>query len=44
MLEQPLADRLSWAQIRRLALPHRKALFLANAVAVLTTQCSVPIP
>ncbi len=44
MLERPLADRLSWAEIRRLALRHRKALFLANAVAVLTTLCSVPIP
>ena len=44
MLEQPLTDRLSWAQIRRLALRHRKALLLANAVAVLTTLCSVPIP
>ena len=44
MLDQPLADRLSWAEIRRLALRHRKALFLANAVAVLTTLCSVPIP
>jgi len=44
MLERPLADRLSWAEIRRLALRHRKALLLANAVAVLTTLCSVPIP
>lgn len=44
LLERPLADRLSWAEIRRLALRHRKALFLANAVAVLTTLCSVPIP
>ncbi|CAD5109321.1 ABC transporter ATP-binding protein [Zestomonas carbonaria] len=37
-------DRLSWAEIRRLALRHRKALILANAVAVLATLCSVPIP
>jgi len=39
-----MRDRLSWAEIRRLALRHRKALFLANAVAVLATLCSVPIP
>lgn len=38
------ADRLSWAQIRRLAFRHRKALLLANLVAVLATACSVPIP
>ncbi|NQD94489.1 ABC transporter ATP-binding protein, partial [Pseudomonas sp. CrR25] len=39
-----MADRLSWAEIRRLALHHKKALLLANAVAVLATLCSVPIP
>ncbi|MFI8481136.1 ABC transporter ATP-binding protein [Pseudomonas sp. NPDC078700] len=39
-----MRDRLSWAEIRRLALRHRKALILANAVAVLATVCSVPIP
>lgn len=38
------ADRLSWAEIRRLALRHRKALWIANGVAVLATLCSVPIP
>ncbi|MCJ1888046.1 ABC transporter ATP-binding protein/permease [Pseudomonas sp. LA21] len=38
------ADRLSWAEIRRLAFRHRKALLLANLVAVLATACSVPIP
>ncbi|KKA08663.1 ABC transporter ATP-binding protein [Pseudomonas ogarae] len=37
-------DRLSWAQIRRLALKHKKALWIANGVAVLATLCSVPIP
>jgi len=39
-----MPDRLSWAEIRRLALRHRKALILANLVAVLATLCSVPIP
>jgi ATP-binding cassette subfamily C protein len=44
--EDPLSpvDRLSWAQIRRLALQHRKALWVANGVAVLAVLCSVPIP
>ncbi|WP_349571940.1 ABC transporter ATP-binding protein [Azotobacter salinestris] len=37
-------DRLSWAEIRRLALRHRKALVLANGVAVLAALASVPIP
>ncbi len=37
-------DRLSWAEIRRLALQHKKALWIANGVAVLATLCSVPIP
>ncbi|AVB15902.1 MULTISPECIES: ABC transporter ATP-binding protein [Pseudomonas syringae group] len=37
-------DALSWAEIRRLALRHKKALWLANGVAVLATLCSVPIP
>jgi ATP-binding cassette subfamily C protein len=37
-------DRLSWRQIRRLALQHKKALIIANLVALLTTLCSVPIP
>ncbi|UFQ96317.1 ABC transporter ATP-binding protein [Pseudomonas wenzhouensis] len=39
-----MPDRLSWAEIRRLALRHKKALILANLVAVLATLCSVPIP
>jgi len=39
-----MPDQLSWAEIRRLALHHRKALILANLVAVLATLCSVPIP
>lgn len=37
-------DRLSWAQIRRLAARHKKALWVANGVAVLATLCTVPIP
>ena len=37
-------DRLTWAEIRRLALRHKKALWIANGVAVLATLCSVPIP
>ncbi|MDP9781274.1 ABC transporter ATP-binding protein [Pseudomonas fluorescens] len=40
----PRIDRLSWAEIRRLALKHKKALWIANGVAVLATLCSVPIP
>ncbi len=39
-----MVDRLSWAEIRRLALRHKRALILANLVAVLATLCSVPIP
>ncbi|MCY1481869.1 Multidrug resistance ABC transporter ATP-binding/permease protein BmrA [compost metagenome] len=42
MSETP--DRLSWTEIRRLALRHRKSLLLANLVAVFATLCSVPIP
>ena len=38
------SDRLSWAEIRRLALHHRKALLLANGIAVLAALASVPIP
>ena len=37
-------DRLSWAEIRRLAQHHNKALWTANGVAVLAALCSVPIP
>ncbi|MDP3846062.1 MAG: ABC transporter ATP-binding protein [Pseudomonas sp.] len=44
MLEPSRFDQLSWAEIRRLALQHKKALLIANLVAVLTTLCSVPIP
>ncbi|MBU1332002.1 MAG: ABC transporter ATP-binding protein/permease [Gammaproteobacteria bacterium] len=39
-----MPDHLSWAEIRRLALHHKKALILANLVAVFATLCSVPIP
>ncbi|WP_443190890.1 ABC transporter ATP-binding protein [Pseudomonas indica] len=39
-----MPDRLTWIEIRRLALRHRKALLLANLIAVLATLCSVPIP
>ncbi|QLF92024.1 ABC transporter ATP-binding protein [Pseudomonas sp. ABC1] len=39
-----MPEGLSWANIRTLALKHRKALVLANLVAVLATLCSVPIP
>jgi ATP-binding cassette subfamily C protein len=39
-----MPDRLSWAEIRRLALHHKKALVLANLVAFFATLCSVPIP
>ncbi|MBC9251054.1 ABC transporter ATP-binding protein [Pseudomonas alcaligenes] len=39
-----MADRLSWAEIRQLALSHRRSLLLANLIAVLATLCSVPIP
>ncbi|MEX6665710.1 ABC transporter ATP-binding protein [Pseudomonas sp. W2-17] len=42
--ERPPGDRLNWAQIRRLALQHKKALWVANGVAVLAVLCSVPIP
>jgi ATP-binding cassette subfamily C protein len=39
-----VADRLTWAEIRQLALRHRKGLLLANLIAVFATLCSVPIP
>ena len=39
-----MADRLTWADIRRLALAHRKTLLLANLFAVIATLSSVPIP
>ncbi|MCQ4346831.1 ABC transporter ATP-binding protein/permease [Pseudomonas stutzeri] len=44
MAEGGSGDRLGWAEIRRLALRHRRALLTANALAVLATLCSVPIP
>ena len=31
-------DRLSWAEIRRLALHHKKSLWIANGVAVLAVS------
>ncbi|WP_268801177.1 ABC transporter ATP-binding protein [Pseudomonas huanghezhanensis] len=37
-------DHLSWAEIRRLALHHKKSLWIANGVAALAVLCSVPIP
>ncbi len=39
-----MLDRLSWEEIRRLALRHKKSLLIANLVAVFATVCSVPIP
>ncbi|WP_282367530.1 ABC transporter ATP-binding protein [Pseudomonas sp. PS02290] len=42
--ERPAGDRLNWEQIRRLVLQHKKALWVANGVAVLAVLCSVPIP
>nr|WP_269806232.1 ABC transporter ATP-binding protein [Pseudomonas putida] len=35
---------MSWAEIRRLALHHKKNLWSANFIAVLAACCSVPIP
>jgi len=40
----PAHERLGWAQIRQLAMRHKAALWSANAIAVLATLCSVPIP
>ena len=34
-------DRLSWAEVRRLALHHKKSLWIANGVAVLNANGSV---
>ena len=42
--EPKRTDRLTWAEVRRLALRHKKSLWIANGVAVLATLCSVPIP
>ncbi len=39
-----MLDQLSWKEIRRLALRHKKSLLLANLVAVFAVLCSVPIP
>lgn len=36
--------RLTWGEIRRLALLHRKSLWIANGVALLATLCTVPVP
>ena len=43
-MPEAVPDRLSWAEIRQLALRHRKALLLANLLAVLGVLASVPIP
>ncbi|MDY0207010.1 MAG: ABC transporter ATP-binding protein [Pseudomonas sp.] len=40
----PVSDHISWAQIRRLAIQHKRSLILANILAILATLCSVPIP
>ncbi len=40
----PVSDHISWAQIRRLALQHKRSLILANILAIFATLCSVPIP
>ncbi len=40
----PVSDHISWAQIRRLAMQHKRSLILANILAILATLCSVPIP
>ena len=37
-------DQISWAQIRRLAVQHKRSLILANILAIFATLCSVPIP
>ncbi len=37
-------DQISWAQIRRLAVQHKRSLIFANILAVFATLCSVPIP
>ncbi len=39
-----MTDRLDWAEIRRMALRHRRALLLANLLAVAATLCTVPVP
>ncbi|HZJ92007.1 MAG TPA: ABC transporter ATP-binding protein [Thiopseudomonas sp.] len=40
----PVSDHISWAQIRRLAVQHKRSLILANILAIFATLCSVPIP
>ena len=40
----PVPDQISWAQIRSLAVQHKRSLILANILAILATLCSVPIP
>ncbi len=40
----PLSDHINWAQIRRLAVQHKRSLILAHVLAILATLLSVPIP
>lgn len=40
----PVPDQISWAQIRSLAVQHKRSLIFANILAILATLCSVPIP
>lgn len=40
----PSPDQISWAQVRRLAVQHKRSLVLANLLAIFATLCSVPIP
>ena len=37
-------DQISWGQVRRLAVQHKRSLVFANILAILATLCSVPIP
>lgn len=37
-------DQISWAQIRSLAVQHKRSLIFANILAIFATLCSVPIP
>lgn len=37
-------DQISWGQVRRLAVQHKRSLIFANILAILATLCSVPIP
>lgn len=40
----PVPDQISWAQIRSLAVQHKRSLIFANILAIFATLCSVPIP